>query len=125
MAKSRKRSKKKVERRRFQRERQRPILVRRTKSFALLPPFYSEEPKPLKREVIIRDKPNIRINQQNFKKRDKYIVGTEIYRPDSVAAKVCKNRRERREIMFATRKAGKGRSGPKRRKYTEESKVRC
>lgn len=41
------------------------------------------------------------------------------------ARKVCKNRRERRQVLFAKRKAGKGRSGPKKRKYTEQSKVRC
>lgn len=39
--------------------------------------------------------------------------------------KVCGNRRKRREIMFAKRKAGKGIKVSKVRKYTEKSKVRC
>lgn len=39
--------------------------------------------------------------------------------------KVCKSRSKRRKIMFSKGKAGKGKTGPKNRKYTENSKVRC
>lgn len=49
----------------------------------------------------------------------------EIYFSDPMRLSVCKRRRERREILFALRKAGKGRGGAKKRKYTEISKIRC
>lgn len=39
--------------------------------------------------------------------------------------KVCNNRHKRRQVMFAKGKAGKGKKGPRIRKYTEKSKVRC
>lgn len=44
---------------------------------------------------------------------------------DTYVDKVCKDRRKRREIMFAKGKAGKGSKGSKMPKFTEKSKVRC
>jgi hypothetical protein len=38
---------------------------------------------------------------------------------------ICKGRRERREVLFARQKVGRGKSGPKDKKYDEKSKVRC
>lgn len=44
---------------------------------------------------------------------------------DSYRRSVCKSRKERRAVLFSSRKAGKGKSGPKERIITEKSKVRC
>lgn len=38
---------------------------------------------------------------------------------------VCKERRRRRQSLFKLKKAGKGVAGPRERKYTEESKIKC
>lgn len=44
---------------------------------------------------------------------------------DPTDTPVCIRRRRRRQTLFARRKIGKGMPGPKRRRYTEKSKVRC
>lgn len=51
------------------------------------------------------------VDQRRFKK------------PETVS--VCKRRSKRREMLFKLRKAGKGISGPKKRKYTDTSEMRC
>lgn len=40
-------------------------------------------------------------------------------------AEVCHRRRLRRRALFASRKAGSGVGGPKKKKYTYESEVKC
>lgn len=39
--------------------------------------------------------------------------------------RVCRKRMDRRDALFATNIAGKGKGGPKRRTITSDSKVRC
>lgn len=38
---------------------------------------------------------------------------------------VCKRRSERRRTLFAIRRAGKGTPGPRKKKYTDISQIRC
>lgn len=38
---------------------------------------------------------------------------------------ICLERRKRREAMFANKRAGKGIAGPREKRYTEKSNVRC
>lgn len=38
---------------------------------------------------------------------------------------ICGRRAMKREVLFAIKKAGRGKAGPKKRRYTEDSKVRC
>ena len=47
------------------------------------------------------------------------------YFKDPKQVVICKRRRQRREILFAIRKVGGKGPGRAKRKYTEESKVRC
>lgn len=49
----------------------------------------------------------------------------QIYFHSPLRVMVCKKRRKRRQSLFALRKAGKGIPGPKFRKLSEISKVRC
>jgi hypothetical protein len=44
---------------------------------------------------------------------------------DAYRRKVCRDRDKKRQSLFARRKIGKGMSGPKKRKYTEKSAIRC
>lgn len=39
--------------------------------------------------------------------------------------KICAGRQSRKEVLFSMLKIGKGKSGPKKRKITQKSKVRC
>lgn len=39
--------------------------------------------------------------------------------------KICAGRQSRKEVLFSMLKIGKGKSGPKKRKITKNSKVRC
>lgn len=39
--------------------------------------------------------------------------------------KICAGRQSRKEVLFSMLKIGKGKSGPKTRKMTDKSKVRC
>lgn len=38
---------------------------------------------------------------------------------------VCTKRAARREVLFALKRAGRGKGGPKDKRYTEDSRVRC
>lgn len=44
---------------------------------------------------------------------------------DPFKTTICKRRRKRRQVLFATGRAGKGKRGPKKRTYTAFSDVRC
>ncbi len=63
---------------------------------------------------------NIRVSRIN----ESSIVFKDALR-DNTTRKVCNSRRKRRQILFSRGKAGAGKRGPKRRRYTEKSKVRC
>lgn len=39
--------------------------------------------------------------------------------------KICRDRKERRETLFSLRRIGRGKGGPKRRRLTPDSEVRC
>lgn len=114
------------------RQRDRRYDFRIPESIALLPDISSDyrTNKPITKQRIwrlkIRDKATIRVSNKNAIKRSiDAIVGTESFHPNTTVRKVCKSRSKRREILFSRRKAGKGVSGPKKRKYTQKSKVRC
>lgn len=39
--------------------------------------------------------------------------------------RICRERKRRREALFLRGKAGRGKPGPKRKRYTDDSDVRC
>lgn len=95
------------------------------KDYDLLPPFVFKTAPVFEFESETYDKPNIRHRTETVRARSRNIGFIKSFWTDSRIIQVCKNRRKRREVLFAKGRAGKGRSGPKLRKYTEESKVRC
>lgn len=82
----------------------------------------------------LRDENRRRLQELSIRNNDKF--HKELYRKslriigkggliDPIAVKVCARRRAVREVLLAGRKAGKGIKGPKKKKYTEESQIRC
>lgn len=117
------RSKKRKKRRGFPKHQRhwvtkRPTAYRQVLKKLKEPPLYFgiEDAKNIKQTVVmdaINDTSNI---------HERHI---EALIDESRRLKVCNNRRKRRKILFSIRKAGKGKAGPRRKKYTEQSKVRC
>lgn len=79
-----------------------------------------------KREKFILNERIRRIERRKYKYRNDFLKIPEKegeLRPD--LSRICEKRRDRREILFKSKKAGKGVKPNKKRIYTEDSKVRC
>lgn len=76
-------------------------------------------------------KPEMRIEPRKISKVGRMAIspylrdGNKAYSEHKKRERICNQRRKRREILMATRKAGKGKSISKIKKLTEKSKVRC
>ena len=86
--------------------------------------------KRMERIKIWQSKPIIN-NARNIRKDNKFrrITYAEMHnksdRNNIYRDKVCKSRAQRREIMHALRKTGKGGSGKAKKRYTDKSQIKC
>lgn len=63
--------------------------------------------------------------QQSSDIRRDYDYRAGVHHKNLVRTTICKGRKQRRQSLFAIGKAGKGVAGPKLKKWTNKSKVRC
>lgn len=57
--------------------------------------------------------------------KERRITDAQRLKRHAYEAKVCHDRKKRREVLFAGRKAGRGRGGPKTRTMDDKSKIKC
>lgn len=74
-------------------------------------------------KVASPDKRDLRKKLEAKKQRSRDWLNGKI--DQSTRDEICRKRRLRRAIMFALKKSGKGVSGPKTKKMSASSKVRC
>lgn len=95
--------------------------------------YFRSIKKPEKRiyrpDLIIANKLRRKYNlEQEIKSRLSYIPNRLLALERFIDPRkmiICAGRKLRREVLFANNRVGKGRRVSDRRKYTEESKVRC